>query len=489
MDRTAPSPAEARPREQDDHSASLIKWTYGLVNRIVMVLDALFLLAGTFVFWLASAEEARPLTWIQAGAIAVTMLIMFHVVIRGFRYYRVERYERLYRSLTDPALGIFLAALPAILIVAAFLPNAMESSGWLMRWVFVSFVSIVIGRQFARLILRIIRRKGLLRRRVAIVGSGPMGEAIARRLNLPANRTDFKIVGQIDPATNELRRPGVRDSDPGIDLVRYAQNYGIDMVILALPWERSAEILALTRRLQWIAADVVVPIDVGGLRPQFTQLSAISDGAVLQLMHRPFKGSQGLFKVVEDYLVAGIGLLVTFPIMLAAAIAVKLEGGGPILFKQPRVGFNSKPFMMYKFRTMTVDPTDDGSRGTKRDSQRITRVGRFLRRTSIDELPQLVNVLRGEMSVVGPRPHVPNMLVGAGVYSEVVQQYAARHRIKPGITGWAQINGMRGGIDTLERASRGAELDLYYIANWSPKLDIKIMIRTVFAGLVGRNVF
>ena len=166
-----------------------------------------------------------------------------------------------------------------------------------------------------------------------------------------------------------------------------------------------------------------------------------------------------------------------------------MRGSGPIFFKQPRVGFNSKPFMMYKFRTMTVDLTDDGSRGTSRDSQRITRVGRFLRRTSIDELPQLVNVLLGEMSVVGPRPHVPNMLVGEGVYSEVVQQYAARHRIKPGITGWAQINGMRGGIDSLEKAKRGADLDLYYIANWSPKLDIKIMLRTVLVGLIGRNVF
>ena len=175
--------------------------------------------------------------------------------------------------------------------------------------------------------------------------------------------------------------------------------------------------------------------------------------------------------------------------MLAAAIAIKLEGPGPVLFRQLRVGFNSKPFMIYKFRTMTVDPTDDGSRGTLRDSDRITRVGQILRSTSVDELPQLLNVLRGEMSIVGPRPHVRKMLVGAGVYSIVVQQYAARHRIKPGITGWAQINGMRGGIDTLEKASRGADLDLFYIANWSPILDLKIMIRTIVAGLGGRDVF
>ncbi len=489
MDDTAPSSPGSKSRDQSDQSASLIKWTYGLVNRIVMVFDAAFLLGGTFLFWMASSPDSRPLTWLQAGAVAFTILIMFHIVIRGTQSYRVERYERFYRSVLDPAVGVLLASFPAMLIVVAFLPSDRAASQWLLWWIVTGFAAIVIGRQVVRLMLRLVRRKGLLRRRVAIVGAGRQSEEIARRLSAPANRADYKVVGQIDPATNELRRPGMRETGPAIDLVRYAQNYGIDMVIVALPWEKSTEILALTRRLQWIAADVVVPVDVGGLRPQFTQQPAISDGAVLQLMHRPFKGSQGLFKIVEDYLVASVGLIVTFPVMVAAAIAVKLEGSGPIFFKQPRVGFNSKPFMMYKFRTMTVDLTDDGSRGTSRDSQRITRVGRFLRRTSIDELPQLVNVLLGEMSVVGPRPHVPNMLVGEGVYSEVVQQYAARHRIKPGITGWAQINGMRGGIDSLEKAKRGADLDLYYIANWSPKLDIKIMLRTVLVGLIGRNVF
>src|SRR5689334_11928895 len=138
---------------------------------------------------------------------------------------------------------------------------------------------------------------------------------------------------------------------------------------------------------------------------------------------------------------------------------------------------------------MSVEVTDDGSQGSKRDNQRITRIGRFLRRTSIDELPQLFNVLRGEMSIVGPRPHVANMLVGEGVYSDIVIQYAARHRIKPGITGWAQINGMRGGIDSKEKASRGAELDLDYIANCSFRLDQRIMLITMIRVLVGRDVF
>jgi lipopolysaccharide/colanic/teichoic acid biosynthesis glycosyltransferase len=194
-------------------------------------------------------------------------------------------------------------------------------------------------------------------------------------------------------------------------------------------------------------------------------------------------------KIIEDYTVASLALLFLSPIMLAAAIAIRLDDGNPIFFRQLRTGFNGKLFLIYKFRTMTVDVMDDGSEGTKRDNQRITRIGRFLRCTSIDELPQLFNVLRGEMSIVGPRPHVANMLVGEGVYSKIVLQYAARHRIKPGITGWAQINGMRGGIDSKEKASRGAELDLHYIANWSFRLDLKIMLMTLIRGLIGRDVF
>jgi lipopolysaccharide/colanic/teichoic acid biosynthesis glycosyltransferase len=237
-----------------------------------------------------------------------------------------------------------------------------------------------------------------------------------------------------------------------------------------------------------IAADVVVPLEKTGFRPQIAPPVGFIDAPILQVMHRPFKGSQGLIKMVEDYAVAIIALLLGWPIMLLAALALRLEGNGPILFRQARVGFNSKPFMMYKFRTMTVDRNDDGSLGPYRNIQRITPVGKFLRRTSIAALPQLINVLRGEMSVIGPRPQVANVLVGEAGYTDIVRQYAARHRIKPGITGWAQINGMRGSIDSLAKASRGADLDLYYTANWSLRLDLKILVRTIMAGLTGREM-
>lgn len=480
------------PSEHVPSRASLQRWTHGLINRIVMMVDALAITLAPFIYWAASPSTSQSFTWLQAGAIVVITLIGFRIAMGWTSSYRVERYTQMRWSLTDICVGLSCASIPSAIILIAFLAPPIAQDRWLLGWIGASFSGPILGRYGARLFVHFIQKNLLLRCRVIVVGTGPEADTITERLRDSGIASEYQLLGVIDPITTKFARSYGSMADvvmEAVDLTEFAQNYAVDLVIIALPWERSAEIVALTRRLQWIAADVVVPFDLGGLNPQISQRMAFANSPVLQLMQRPFKGSQGIFKVMEDYVVAIVALLVTWPFMLVAAIAIWIEGSGPIFFCQPRVGFNSKPFMMYKFRTMTVDTTDDGSQGTKRDNQRITWVGRFLRRTSIDELPQLVNVLRGEMSIVGPRPHVSNMLVGAGVYSEVVQQYAARHRIKPGITGWAQVNGMRGGIDSVEKASRGADLDLYYVANWSPQLDIRIMVRTILAGLIGRNVF
>jgi putative colanic acid biosynthesis UDP-glucose lipid carrier transferase len=207
----------------------------------------------------------------------------------------------------------------------------------------------------------------------------------------------------------------------------------------------------------------------------------------LQVAHRPLIGTRALIKAIEDYVVAAIGILITSPIMLLTAFLIWREGDGPIFFTQKRIGFNNIEFDMLKFRSMAV--ATESKDGTLKDDPRVTRIGKFIRRTSIDELPQLFNVLRGEMSVVGPRAHVPDMLVGDLTYQEIIAKYAARHRVKPGITGWGQVNGMRGGIRDEIKARRGVELDLDYIDNWSVWLDLVIMVRTVFGGLWGPSVF
>ena len=187
----------------------------------------------------------------------------------------------------------------------------------------------------------------------------------------------------------------------------------------------------------------------------------------------------------------GGGLLIAAsPIMALAALAVRLDSPGPILFRQPREGFNNRSFHCFKFRTMYDERLEYRNiTQASRDDPRITRVGRFLRRTSIDELPQLFNVLMGDMSLVGPRPHAASTRAGGRLFSDVVQSYAARHKVKPGITGWAQVCGWRGETDTEEKLIKRFEHDLYYIENWSIWLDLYILVRTVGAVLLPRNAF
>jgi exopolysaccharide biosynthesis polyprenyl glycosylphosphotransferase len=204
---------------------------------------------------------------------------------------------------------------------------------------------------------------------------------------------------------------------------------------------------------------------------------------LVDLVVRPQAGWRAAAKRASDVTGAFIALLLLAPVMLAAALAIRVETPGPVLFRQWRFGAGSRPIQVLKFRTMRADLCDvTGAARTTRQDHRVTRVGRFLRRTSIDELPQLLNVLRGDMSLVGPRPHPLHMRVGSVYYFEAVEWYRARHRVRPGITGWAQVNGSRGEVDTLEKARRRVELDLWYLANWSLSLDLLVILRTVFGG-------
>lgn len=261
-----------------------------------------------------------------------------------------------------------------------------------------------------------------------------------------------------------------------------------DLVIVTRGWDDMRAIGALAHKLHRVATDVMVEMEPGVFSTATARVTHISDLPALQIQQRPLKGSLGLLKALEDYSIAAVGLLVFSPVLLLAALAIKLDSPGPVLFRQARVGLNRREFMVYKLRTMRFDPRDDGSIGAVRADPRITRIGALLRSFSIDEIPQLLNVLRGEMSVVGPRPHVPNMLIEDKQY-EAISDYVARYRMKPGITGWAQINGMRGGIHTVEKAARGVELDLYYIENWSIWFDIRIILLTMTKGLADTSAF
>jgi exopolysaccharide biosynthesis polyprenyl glycosylphosphotransferase len=206
----------------------------------------------------------------------------------------------------------------------------------------------------------------------------------------------------------------------------------------------------------------------------------LGDLPVMTLFERPISGFDQIVKRIEDVVLTLLGMIFVLPLIAIVAVAIKLDSPGPVFFRQDREGFNNQRFKIWKFRSMRVERCEtDGITQARKDDDRITRVGRVLRRTSIDELPQLFNVLTGEMSLVGPRPHAPSTKAGDRVFSDVVSHYAARHKVKPGMTGWAQVHGWRGETDTEEKLLKRLEHDLYYIENWSVLLDLYIIMRTV----------
>jgi len=203
---------------------------------------------------------------------------------------------------------------------------------------------------------------------------------------------------------------------------------------------------------------------------------------MLTLFDRPISGWSSVFKRIEDQVIALAAIAFMAPLMLVVAAAIKLDSRGPIFFKQRRFGFNDRLIEVWKFRTMRVECTDaDAAEQTTRRDPRVTRIGRFLRKSSLDELPQLFNVLRGDMSIVGPRPHAVATRAEGRLFQDVVDRYAARHRVRPGITGWAQVNGWRGETDTIDKIRTRVEYDLYYIDNWSVWFDLYIILKTFTA--------
>nr|WP_305123179.1 exopolysaccharide biosynthesis polyprenyl glycosylphosphotransferase [Roseomonas sp. GC11] len=444
---------------------------------------------------LLGAGAATPLTWQQVLVVAGAELWAYLSTMKRISAYRVEHYAGFFGQIGHVLAGLAIAWGVGLVALQACVPGLPFTQPWFVEGHGLQFLAVVAGRQGTRLLVYVVERRRLLCRRVVVVGANPTAARVLAEMAArpEAFAVDALFADDSDAAAGPLPQAvgGLPVSGGLEELAAYAQDHTIDLIVLALPWSRAPEIFRLMHQVEWIAADVVIPFDPEGVPPNYARIAPLGAMSALQVMVRPFKGTQGVVKVIEDYLVASLALLLVSPIMLVAAIAIRLDSPGPILFRQWRPGLGQKPFAIYKFRTMLVDPEDDGSVGTQsRDDPRITRVGGILRRLSIDELPQLFNVLRGEMSIVGPRPYVANMLVGEERFSEMVRQYAARHRIKPGLTGWAQANGMRSyALRSPENARKSIEMDLYYITHWSLWLDIRIMVRTVMVGLAGRNVF
>lgn len=392
------------------------------------------------------------------------------------------------RRLTDLVVRS-LAAWATVFALGILVSFLMHQSAAVSRlWAATWFGSVALALAGVRLaaytILGAARDRGLDRKRVLLVGFGALGHDLWRRVER-YREAGYEIAG-IYAEAHENLPPQVRRLHELDELHGFVREHNVREVWIVLPMEAGQELREVLYHLRNDLVDIRWIPDVMSIQLLGHRIGEFLGLPAIQLNSLPAAGVRGLAKEAFDRAFALCALVGLSPVMLTVACLVKLTSRGPVLFTQPRLGVDGKVFHVYKFRTMTVHQEHGVVTQATRNDARVTRIGGFLRRTSLDELPQFLNVLRGDMSVVGPRPHA---LEHNELYKDLVQRYMMRHRVKPGITGWAQVNGLRGQTDTLRKMSDRIEHDIYYIQHWTFRMDLMIIARTAVSGWTGRNVY
>jgi putative colanic acid biosynthesis UDP-glucose lipid carrier transferase len=347
----------------------------------------------------------------------------------------------------------------------------------LWAWVFITpvlqWLAVWVGQQ----VVRHQAARPETRRPAIVVGAGPLGVKVARALTESEDH-GIDFVGYFDDrhddrvhdAASAQRLGGLKD------VGEYATRHGIREVFITLPLGSQPRIVELLERLQGTTASLFFVPDVFGISIIQGRLQDMNGVPVVGICETPFTGTNELVKRLSDIVLATLILILISPLLLAIAIGVKLSSKGPVIFRQKRNGLDGEEITVYKFRSMTAQDNGPVVRQATKHDPRITPFGAFIRRTSLDELPQFINVLQGRMSIVGPRPHA---VAHNEAYRRIIKAYMVRHKVKPGITGWAQVNGHRGETDTIEKMQARVEYDLEYLRNWSLGLDLQIIVRTI----------
>jgi Undecaprenyl-phosphate glucose phosphotransferase len=363
---------------------------------------------------------------------------------------------------------------------------------WLASWYLLGMSMLVCSRVLLAQLTRRWNRNGQLSRHAVLVGGGKPAEDLLSALTA-SDTSDINVVGVFDDR-DDIRSPtqvGTLSKLGNVsELVDFVRQARIDVLLITLPLTAEERLLQILKRLWVLPVDIRLSAYSQRFHYRPRAYSYIGNIPFLDVFDKPLGDWGPILKSIEDKIIAAIALVLLSPLMMIVAALIKFDSKGPILFKQSRFGFNNELIGVYKFRSMYHEMRDvDAARLATRDDPRVTRIGRFIRRTSIDELPQLFNVLRGELSLVGPRPHATKAKAADQLYNDVVDGYFARHKVKPGITGWAQINGWRGETDTPEKILKRVECDIYYIENWSLLLDAYILLKTPFALLKSDNAY
>ncbi|MGX9178539.1 undecaprenyl-phosphate glucose phosphotransferase [Mesorhizobium sp. BHbdii] len=382
----------------------------------------------------------------------------------------------------------------ALMALTAFAMKMSEDYSRLFfgTWFVVGFMLIFGLRLLMSKLIRRWARDGRMERRAVIVGGGTAAEVLIRSVEKqPYN--DIRICGIFDDR-GDKRSPPIVAGYPKLgtvsELIEFARIARIDMLIVSLPLTAESRVLQLLKKLWVLPVDIRLSAHSNALQFRPRAYSYIGSVPMLDIFDKPINDWDSVAKRAFDIVFSIVGIIVFLPVMLVTAIAIKLDSKGPVLFHQKRHGFNNEIIEVYKFRSMYTDKADPTAKQTvTKNDPRVTRVGRFIRKTSIDELPQFFNSLFGSLSLVGPRPHAIAAQSHNLLYNEVVDGYFARHKVKPGVTGWAQINGWRGEMDTNEKIRMRTEYDLYYIENWSLLFDLRILFLTPIRLLNTENAY
>lgn len=460
-----------------------------LVIAAVLALDVIAI-AVTGLATHATALDGAPgvRTWMAIFGVALAT----PVILKSRWAYTIASLSRPAHQVAEVALALFLGL--CAVAVATMLASADVAAirYWALHWFPAAFIVCALERLMLSQILAAWTRAGRMARRTVIVGGGkPTFDLIERLDKSGANA--IQILGIFDDR-DKYRSPEQigRYAKLGRfeDLEHFCREQRVDLLIIALPTVAEERILQVLKMLWVLPIDVRIAALGSKLKLRSRAYNYIGDVPFLPVFDKPMSDWSVALKTIEDRGLAALGLLALSPLLALIALAVKLDSRGPVFFRQQRYGFNNEAIGVYKFRSMYVDQCDaSASKLVTKGDPRVTRVGAFLRKTSLDELPQLINVLKGELSLVGPRPHAMQAKADGRIYDQVVEGYFARHKVKPGITGWAQVNGWRGETDTVEKIEQRVAHDIHYIENWSMWLDLRILLMTPLALVTTKNAY
>ncbi len=444
-----------------------------------------FFLAYGFRRWVQGAETGPSTSYLLlAGIQTVNTLLIFFF----YKFYH-RRHAAL---LTDETYRIFSGVSIATLLTIAFIAFALrdtlqyQRSTVVIAWA-AGLLTLTLGRLVHSRVQRALQRRGIAAERVLIVGTGEVGRMLLQKIQYTPG-LGYRVVGFVDGQTNDAcsaaggKVMGLPVLGLVEDLPQIIEAQGISEVIIGLPEATHQELVGIVSQCEREKVSIRVFPDVFQIMASEVTISDLAGLPLLTIRDVALRGWKLTLKRIVDVAFSSLFLLLASPVMMLTALLIKLDSPGPVFFAQERMGLDAKPFKMLKFRSMRVDAERSGPGWTTKDDPRRTRIGTILRKTSIDELPQFINVLMGDMSVVGPRPEQPTYVEQ---FRQSIPRYMERHREKAGVTGWAQINGLRGDTSIAERT----KYDLWYIENWSLWLDFKIILRTAFKAFFDKAAY